>query len=425
MKEFSAAIIGGGISGLSLARLLIKEKNIPSQSLLLLEANNRLGGIIETYQRKGFEIEAAVDSISAGSRKTQEFLKSLNVFSQAKTVFPLMKRIGIRKENGEAYLFNKKILFLKYEGLTAREKIRAILGVFMARKRSNKESLADFFSSRFGEGFFKKIVKPIAEGLFMSPAEALAAEVCFANDFELNKSKASLFYNFTEGLETIVCAIRKEISQANVLLNSKAAAISKPRNQWIVETAGGEKFFSDKIFLAVPLRESAELLKNVDADICGEIEKITLQDIASVGMIFKKSDLPEPLRKRSVWVSANIGKSSFDSLKVLEYKNDEELLFLRAFVGSGFHGDGLKLNDSNLEREVLSEIKMKWGVLNNPLLTNIKRYEKVFPCYDIEYSARVNKIKNLLKRHQGLYMLGSRFGIAGCIGEAREIVQQI
>ena len=53
-NHYPIAIIGGGITGLSLAAELEKE----GKSFILLEAKDRLGGQIKTLKENGFTYEA-------------------------------------------------------------------------------------------------------------------------------------------------------------------------------------------------------------------------------------------------------------------------------------------------------------------------------------------------------------------------------
>ncbi len=49
------AIIGGGISGMAAAHRLTEL--LPQAELVLFEATDRLGGVLETVHREGFLIE--------------------------------------------------------------------------------------------------------------------------------------------------------------------------------------------------------------------------------------------------------------------------------------------------------------------------------------------------------------------------------
>ena len=61
MTTTDVAIIGGGISGLAAAWALAKRR----VSFVLLEASDRLGGVVRTEREGGFLLEAGPDSMLA------------------------------------------------------------------------------------------------------------------------------------------------------------------------------------------------------------------------------------------------------------------------------------------------------------------------------------------------------------------------
>lgn len=71
MGRKKVAIVGGGITGLSVAFYLqseIKKNHLPID-VVLIEAKPRLGGKIETIKRDGFIIERGPDSFLERKKK--------------------------------------------------------------------------------------------------------------------------------------------------------------------------------------------------------------------------------------------------------------------------------------------------------------------------------------------------------------------
>ena len=58
--ESTIAVIGGGISGLAAAHRLLELQ--PSAKVVLFEASDRLGGILQSERRDGFLIEQGADN---------------------------------------------------------------------------------------------------------------------------------------------------------------------------------------------------------------------------------------------------------------------------------------------------------------------------------------------------------------------------
>lgn len=76
-KIYDTIIVGGGIAGLTSAAYLAREK----QRVLLIEKNEELGGLVNTFNRDGFQFEAGVRALE-----------------NAGIIFPMLEDLGIKLE---------------------------------------------------------------------------------------------------------------------------------------------------------------------------------------------------------------------------------------------------------------------------------------------------------------------------------------
>src|ERR1043166_8154740 len=76
-------IIGGGITGLAAAHRVIERaaESGNEVDLTLLEASNRLGGIVQTHERDGFLLERGPDSFISEKPATLELTRRLELDS--------------------------------------------------------------------------------------------------------------------------------------------------------------------------------------------------------------------------------------------------------------------------------------------------------------------------------------------------------
>ena len=70
-------VIGGGISGLSLAYRL--EERLPDAEVLVLEQSSRPGGTIETVRRDGFTVEAGPNGFPDNNPSTLDLARSVGL----------------------------------------------------------------------------------------------------------------------------------------------------------------------------------------------------------------------------------------------------------------------------------------------------------------------------------------------------------
>src|SRR5690349_12613310 len=81
--NFDSIIIGAGISGLVTAHRLKKL----GQRVLLIESNNNVGGVIQSYDADGFLIEAGPNSLR-GAHELLDLVEELDLMSELVTANP-------------------------------------------------------------------------------------------------------------------------------------------------------------------------------------------------------------------------------------------------------------------------------------------------------------------------------------------------
>src|SRR5213595_3270168 len=84
MENKQVVVVGGGISGMTAAYFLqkeIKEKSLPIE-VKLIEASNRLGGVIQTIRKDGYIIEKGPDSIVVTKKSGLKLIEEVGLKDQ-------------------------------------------------------------------------------------------------------------------------------------------------------------------------------------------------------------------------------------------------------------------------------------------------------------------------------------------------------
>ena len=93
--EKTIAIVGAGITGLTSAYYLqraIEQEQLPYK-ILLIEANERIGGKIYTNEQDGFIVERGADSFLARKQPAVQLAETLGIDDQL-----------VRNNTGQAYI---------------------------------------------------------------------------------------------------------------------------------------------------------------------------------------------------------------------------------------------------------------------------------------------------------------------------------
>lgn len=161
------AILGGGISGLAAA--WTAKKRYPEACLTLYEKTDRLGGWIETTKVGPFLFE----------RGPRTFLRS-----RSEHLLQLIEEIGLSSKiivssaKSTRYVWSRGKLrpISSFWPLILSGVLRDLI---LPSNGAEEETIASFFSRRFGKKFAEQLVDPFVTGVFGGDSSKLSAQACF------------------------------------------------------------------------------------------------------------------------------------------------------------------------------------------------------------------------------------------------------
>ncbi|MBZ0188814.1 MAG: protoporphyrinogen oxidase, partial [Candidatus Obscuribacterales bacterium] len=172
-------IIGGGIAGLAACNRILE---LVSQSglepeIVLLEARDRLGGVIKTRHVEGCLLETGPDAFITQKPWAVELCKRLDIVDQLVNTNPDRRLTMIVKDgrlhgvpDGFMMLAPTRIWpFLRSPVFSIKGKLRMALEYFLpAGKEKVDETLAQFVSRRLGQEALDRIAQPMVGGIYAS-----------------------------------------------------------------------------------------------------------------------------------------------------------------------------------------------------------------------------------------------------------------
>lgn len=272
------AVIGGGISGLSTTYFL--EKNIPNDwSVELFEANAHLGGSIQTHLQEDFLLEFGPHTLRSGKqRRALDDLCSSLMLDQEKVILskPLRKYIQFQ---GKIHPFPKSIAEWFKSPLLKNLKLPLLLALFYTKKNQAPLAISveDFFSTRLGKEFVKRLIDPICRGIWASSPHELSLQTCFPSLAECDKKNLSLIsflckqmlsskwgssyiYSFSKGLSQLPKKLEEKI-KGKVHLQSPVLLIRRKGEKMELITSKKTEIF-DHVITTVPSFSLASLLED-------------------------------------------------------------------------------------------------------------------------------------------------------------------
>ncbi len=234
MKEtaYDTIVLGGGISGLVAAYSHQKK----GKKVLLLEASDKLGGVIETVIKEGYRLEQGPNSILTNA-ELQQLMEELGIApkirkneSIASTRYLLFKDMPLKMKPDWT--------FFKSGFLTPSMVWAFLTELFRKKSTLKEESIASFIRRRLNADILNRMINPLVTGIYAGDPEKLSLRATFKKLYAMEQDYGSLVgamfkrdknahkreaMSFDEGLITLIDALGATLN--HVKLNTAATAV--------------------------------------------------------------------------------------------------------------------------------------------------------------------------------------------------------
>lgn len=440
-------IIGGGISGLSLAYLLSGKNDL---ELTVLEAEDRPGGKIWTDKVEGFLCESGVNGFLDSKPRTLELASMLSLI-------PLRSSDAARKR----YVYSEGSLrrlpesppaFLKSDLISFTGKLRIGLEPFISRGKNGDETLAEFARRRVGKEAFEKLIDPMASGIYAGDPEALSLRSCFPRIHEIEQRYGSLIRgmfklmaerkksvgaaptgvltSFSEGMQAFVGALRERLGDS-VRTNSRAVGLEKLHRGYAVHLTDGSRVEADVVVLAVPAHQASGIIRDIDGSVSRALEQIPYPSLAVVCTGFRKEKLEDSFDAFGFLVPYREGRKVLGTLydsSIFQGRAPEGKVLLRTMVGGARASHLAEQDEQKITGLVLAELRDLAGIRAEPDFVSVYRHDRAIPQYNVGHEERVRAVDEMSERHRGLYVTGNSFkgiGVNDCIENSFRLSEKI
>lgn len=445
MPEPSIGIVGGGVSGLSLAYFLSRQQ--PSRSITLLESSGRLGGVLHTLRGPGFHIEAGADSFDAREPATQDLCRDLGLGVELSECSASLKRVSL--VGAQCFYpvdlsFSGLKSFFQNPALSFKGRLRLLMEPLCpSQSGASDESVASFIQRRFGHEFLEAIARPAIQGILLAAPESLSVRAYFPEWVQLERrfggmakklfehkqteDKEPSFQTLRGGLEGLIPALRENTPGLDIQLHAEVVSVKREK-MWELALTDGRVFFSDALCLALPAPAIARILLELDPALSEKLRCIRYEMLVTVPMVFSKDAVPPELRTPGFMIPLLGKRGSFASLKVIGVTEDGKFVRMRAFLSSASNPETVGWEDARLQEEVLRCLRLMGKIEEDPVWISTQRYPAELPLYAPGHLEDIIEIEEGVRKHEGLHLLGngfSGFGISECLRRARLVAPSI
>ncbi len=456
------AVLGGGISGLAAAYGLARAREGGAGiEEFLIEANDRLGGVLRTERVEGFVVEAGPDSFLTEKPEAAALCRELGLGDSLLGSNDRARRTYILHRGRLVPLPEGLLLFiptrlgsiLTTPLLSFSDKLKVAAERFRGRPpagQASDESAASFVGRHFGKGMVEKIADPLLAGVFGGDSNALSARVALARLWEMEQKYGSLvrgalearkhkrteaslrnssrefpplFTTLKDGLGRLVEELRKRLAGSRVFLKQRAIALDRASGMapYTIRCEGGGEHKADAIIFALPAHQCGRLLSSLDPALAESLQAITYApaltaalgyDAGAGGRLPPGFGFLVPRQEKRRLLACTFVHNKFP------HRVPPGGVLLRCFLGGSRDAEVMTLDDGEIVTIVRRELEAILGVTAAPLFYRIYRWPASMPQYAVGHADLVDRIEARLRNHPGLFLAGNAYsgiGLSDCV----------
>jgi protoporphyrinogen/coproporphyrinogen III oxidase len=460
---FQAAVIGGGITGLTAAyhlKAIAAAREVPI-TVTLFEGSSRPGGALETIRRGGLLMETGADSFLSEKPAARRLAERLQIVGDLVNTRDQFRRTMVVRSGRLIPIPDGfSLMAPTWMGpvwrsplFSIRGKLRIALEPWIPARRNSAdygdgdESLASFVSRRLGREVLDRLAQPLAAGIYTADPATLsvnatlqrfpamerqhgsvirglraAAKTRNAQARGTSGARWSLFLSFSNGMSTLVDALAKSLGES---LQSGGAVteltLVSGESRWLVRRGDRPSFAADAVICATPSYAAAHILEGAAPALAAQLRQISYASAATVNLAWRATAFPAvpssfgfvvPIIERRKIIAGSFSSLKFDG------RAPAGTIVTRVFMGGALQTGMMALDDAQMAAAARDEFRDLFGVTAEPLYTCVRRWPESMPQYLVGHHARISAIEAEAAKYDRLLLTGAWLagvGIPDCI----------
>jgi oxygen-dependent protoporphyrinogen oxidase len=444
-----AVIIGGGISGLTLARAL----QAKGRRLRLLESSERMGGAIQSERKEGFLCEAGPNSMLV----------------KAEPVWTFLEDIGLGKSIQEANAISNKRFLVKNGSLVALpqslrggittplysfpEKLRLLAEPFIGRSQMHDESVTSFVSRRMGPAFLEYGISALVSGIFAGDPDRLSLRHAFPKVWNLEQNFGSLIggalklkrqrkkegvtpwksrmISFPEGLQQMVTSLSGHLGNA-ASTGVRVEHIDRTSDGTWTVTLPSDTLTTRKLIVATPLGAIPGLPFSWDLQVgIRDLQSLPHPPLSTLVLGFPRSQVSHPLDGFGVLfprLEKRFALGCIFSTTLFPGRAPEGMVSLMCFIGGVQQPENGSLPTSQLVEKTVADLRPLLGLKGQPSFHAHTFWPAAIPQYNVGHQQFLDQLVHLETAYPGLHFRGNYRGgpgLSDCIENALLLAQEL
>ena len=465
------AIIGGGVSGLSAAYALEKQKKKGAElNYVLFESGSRPGGVIATEHVSDFVIEAGPDSFLTEKPWATDLCRELGLGDQLiasndgeRRTYILLNDQLVPLPDGLMFMVPTNFPAAFFSPLFSwQTKLRFLREWFYRPTPDLPESTAaEFVERHYGHEMVERVADPLLSGVYGGSANELSATSVLARFAEIEAKQGSLgramvasrklknldergsagqpraavptrslFSSLKNGMQAITDSLAAQIPDSEQRLNTQVESVNPEFGKWLLASSGRTEEF-DGVIIATPAFVAGQLLQSQIPQLSAELEQIKYTSSITVALAYEdktRASLPPGF---GFLVPRTEGRRILACTFVhnkFQHRAPEDHALIRCFLGGIRDEEILQSSDAEITSIIRRELQEILGITAEPDFVKIFRWRHAMAQYTVGHKTRVERIRKIVSSAPGLALAGNAYGGIGvpdCVRSGSEAASKV
>lgn len=465
-------VVGAGITGLTLAYRL-QQQGI---TVMVVEANSRVGGSIATQTTQGYCWEAGPNS-----------------FTPTPPLLNLIAELGLADQlvwaDGQLPRFvywDRQLLpvplsppaALTTPLLSVGGKLKALMGLlgFVSPPPDQEETVEQFFTRQLGAEVTQRLVSPFTSGVYAGDVAQLSARAAFGRVADLEANYGSLFAglwqaprsqpeplspqiqpqprrgqlgNLRRGLQRLPEVLADHLGARLQLgwqvLSLSTATEGDPQSSLyhlqIQTPEGTQQIQTSQVVLTVPAYSAAKILTALHAEVAAQLDQIPYPPVAVVALGYPESALPQPLQGFGHLIPRSEGLRTLGTIWsscLFPERSPQGYHLLLSFMGGATDPSYVRhyqvppitelsaAERAEIVHRELSQVLLTQSV--QPQILGEKLWLRAIPQYTLGHRQRLHQIQTALSPWPGIRLCANYLdgvSLGDCVQRADQAAKQV
>ncbi|MFV0436273.1 MAG: protoporphyrinogen oxidase [Desulfopila sp.] len=430
-RHSKTVIIGGGISGLTIAHTLAHER--PEHRFLLLEKNERTGGAIRSHRHNDYLSELGPHGFLDNCPESQRLLEETGLANECIKA-PLADFVRyVYLDNRLQCIPQTPLKILLAPLIPLADKFRVLLEA-LKPPLAGEPTVANWVSHRFGPALL-----PFADaaftGTYAGDFSRLSIDAVMPGIRALEQRHGSVLrggiarmlaakragragrkrglpamISFADGMEQLPRRLTRQLIEGvNLELNCTATAIDREDGNWLITTNKGQ-ITADNLVIATPVNTALQLLAAIAPELA--TDRVEESWLTTVTLGFAPGvQLPPGFGYLAPECEHRFALGTLFSSNMFPGRAPAGHLVFEVLIGGRRHPERLELDRQELVAKTLADIEETLQISAAPHYIDVRRSSGGIPQLEQGYTRILARRDALVRRYPGLHVCG--FGWEG------------